>query len=346
MGPPTGRPRQMFNAPDQEITDNAPYANIVKAVVEIVQRANFLGPVESNNGFTVLGEPVGGSGGSAHVVQDEGTPLTQRANLNFVGAGVTATDDSPDTVVTIPGGMTALTGDVTASGTGSQAATVANNVVTNEKLADMAEARLKGRAAGAGTGDPTDLTGEQARVILNVADGANAYVHPNHSGDVTSVADGAQTIAANAVTTAKIADANVTNAKLANMAELTLKGRVSSGTGVPEDVTPLQLRSYTCRRTTEVSNATPSINCDNVDRHTITALSAAITSLTITGTPYDTQTLWIAIRDDGTSRAIDFGATVEESLVTMPTATEISKRLNLLLSWHAATTKWQLVAKA
>lgn len=39
---------------------------------------------------------------NGHVVEDEGTPLTQRANLNFVGAGVTVTDASPDTVVTIP----------------------------------------------------------------------------------------------------------------------------------------------------------------------------------------------------------------------------------------------------
>lgn len=45
------------------------------------------------------------SGGGGHVVQDEGTPLTQRANLNFAGAGVTATDDAGNnaTVVTIPG---------------------------------------------------------------------------------------------------------------------------------------------------------------------------------------------------------------------------------------------------
>jgi hypothetical protein len=44
--------------------------------------------------------------GSAHVVQDEGTPLTARPNLNFVGAGVTVTDDSGNnaSVVTIPTG--------------------------------------------------------------------------------------------------------------------------------------------------------------------------------------------------------------------------------------------------
>lgn len=43
--------------------------------------------------------------GGGHTIQDEGTPLTARANLNFVGAGVTATDDAGNnaTVVTIPG---------------------------------------------------------------------------------------------------------------------------------------------------------------------------------------------------------------------------------------------------
>jgi len=41
------------------------------------------------------------------------------------------------------------------------------------------------------------------------------YTHPNHSGDVTSVADGANTIVANAVTTTKIIDSAVTSAKIA-----------------------------------------------------------------------------------------------------------------------------------
>jgi len=45
-------------------------------------------------------------GGSSITVQDEGTALTQRTAINFVGAGVTATDDSVNsrTTVTIPGG--------------------------------------------------------------------------------------------------------------------------------------------------------------------------------------------------------------------------------------------------
>lgn len=61
-----------------------------------------------------------------HVIEDEGTPLTQRANMDFVGAGVTATDAGGKTVVTIPGGsgsfgspIESQFGDVGSDGTGS-----------------------------------------------------------------------------------------------------------------------------------------------------------------------------------------------------------------------------------
>jgi hypothetical protein len=46
---------------------------------------------------------IGGGGGYA-TIEDEGTALTQRTVLNFVGAGVTVTDGGTETVVTIPGG--------------------------------------------------------------------------------------------------------------------------------------------------------------------------------------------------------------------------------------------------
>jgi hypothetical protein len=59
----------------------------------------------------------------------------------------------------------ALTGDVTAP-QGSNVTTIANDVVTNDKAANMAQSSIKGRAAGAGTGDPTDLTADQALAIL------------------------------------------------------------------------------------------------------------------------------------------------------------------------------------
>ena len=113
------------------------------------------------------------------------------------------------------------------------AGALANNSVSNAHLADMVQDTFKGRANGAGTGDPQDLTAAQARTILNVEDGANNYTHPNHTGDVTSTGDGATTIANNAVT----------NAKAADMVAATIKGRArGAGTGDPQDLTPSQAR--------------------------------------------------------------------------------------------------------
>ena len=55
----------------------------------------------------------------------------------------------------------------------------------------------------------------------------NRYVHPNHSGDVTSVADGAQTIANDAVTYAKMQNVSATDKLL---------GRSSAGAGDVEEI--------------------------------------------------------------------------------------------------------------
>lgn len=46
-------------------------------------------------------------------------------------------------------------------------AKIPDDAVTSAKLANMAQATIKGRAAGAGTGDPTDLTAAQTRTITS-----------------------------------------------------------------------------------------------------------------------------------------------------------------------------------
>lgn len=47
--------------------------------------------------------------------------------------------------------------------------TIANDAVSNAKLANMAEARVKMRAVGAGTGDPIDGTADQLSTLLDAA---------------------------------------------------------------------------------------------------------------------------------------------------------------------------------
>lgn len=53
-------------------------------------------------------------------------------------------------------------------------AKVANGAIDNTKLADMAQATIKGRADGAGTGDPVDLTATQVLDIIKTVDGAGS----------------------------------------------------------------------------------------------------------------------------------------------------------------------------
>lgn len=100
--------------------------------------------------------------------------------------------------------------------------------------------------------------------------------------------------------------------------------------------------------TTSAPGATPTINTDNVDYVEYTGMSAAITSMTtnLSGTPSRGDTLWISFTDNGTARAITWGASFEASTVALPTTTVISTRLDVGFTWNAATSKWRCVAVA
>ena len=144
---------------------------------------------------------------------------------------------------------------------------IADDGVTYAKMQNVsADESILGRVSGA-DGVVEELTKANVLTMLNVADGANAYTHPtsagnkhipsggssgqflkyssagtatwasdndtvythpNHSGDVTSSADGAQTIADDAVTYAKMQNVS---------ADERILGRVSGANGVIEELT-------------------------------------------------------------------------------------------------------------
>lgn len=230
---------------------------------DVVITSPILNDVLTFNGTNWINSPSSGGGYSDEQAQDA-------VGLNF-DASLVYNDATPLF------SRAALTGDVTAS-QGSNATTISNAAVTLAKQANVASGTVFYRkTAGAGspevqtlatlktdlglsssnTGDVT-LTGENylsitGQVITvspvnlsntNVTGTLAAARFPALTGDVTNtVGTLATTIANNAVTTVKIADSNVTLAKIANIADQTILGNNAGSSGAPIALTASQVRT-------------------------------------------------------------------------------------------------------
>lgn len=109
---------------------------------------------------------------------------------------------------------------------------VINDSITFAKFQNIATDSLVGR--------DTASTGDAENILLNATlsmDGSGNLQRAALTGDVTaSAGSNATAIGANKVLTAMIADAQVTLAKLANIATDSLIGRDTAGSGVPENI--------------------------------------------------------------------------------------------------------------
>lgn len=97
------------------------------------------------------------------------------------------------------------------------------------------------------------------------------------------------------------------------------------------------------RINTIVSSATPTINANTTDLFTITALAVAITGVTVTGTPTDGQRLSVRIKDNGTLRALAWGAQFVAGSVALLTTTATSKTHLSDFRYDSAAAKWACV---
>lgn len=114
------------------------------------------------------------------------------------------------------------------------------------------------------------------------------------------------------------------------------------------DTQTLTNKRITKRITSITTAANPTINTDNCDVVDITAQGEAIASMTtnLSGTPTNKQLLEFEIKDDGTGRAITWGASYVAGGVALPTTTIASKILTVLFQYSTANAlnKWRCIA--
>jgi hypothetical protein len=94
---------------------------------------------------------------------------------------------------------------------------------------------------------------------------------------------------------------------------------------------------------TATSTATLTTNSDTTYQSCLTAQAEALTIANPTGTPFNGQDLIVRVKDNGTARAITFGAQFRAIGTALPTTTTISKTLYICALWNAADSKWDTV---
>ncbi len=177
--------------------------------------------------------PVNFSAGDKDVVNDVAASQQLVLPLDLSGAGAAG--------VLAAARFPALTGEVTTAA-GSLATALANDVVTNARLANMPANTLKGNNTG-GTADPADLTVAQASAMLGL--GTLATQNGTFSGTSSGTNTGDQTITLTGNVTgsgtgsfaATIASDAVTFEKMQNIATDSLIGRDTAASGDPENIT-------------------------------------------------------------------------------------------------------------
>jgi len=154
--------------------------------------------------------------------------------------------------------------------------------------------------------------------------GAAATVN-NPINKIIAVINGnidATNLAADAVTTSKIADEAITPAKMDPASKFVF----SAVDGI-------------------ASNATVTPDSTK-DMYIVTALATGTTVAAPSGSPVDGQVLLLRVLDNGTPRTIAWNATYRVIGATLPTTTVANKTIYVGLKYNDADTKWDVLAVA
>lgn len=296
--------------------------------------------------YTGTGTTVGPSTGASYAASlsngtlslgSAATALGQVTLFNNSGTGTTTLRGDTATSSTFTLTLPAATGTLLYSG--GPLGTPASGTLTNTTGFPVAN------LAGAGTGILTFLaTPSSANLATAVTDetGSGSLVFGTTPTFTTSML---------------FSNAFVMNWNSSNVLLTHTSGILTLGTGTLKITNPTNTttsvmtidgtqtvtnKTIQPRITTIASSGTPTVNVDQTDCVTITALAATITSMTsgLSGTPFNFQKLIYRIKDNGTARAITWGASFAAMGVALPTTTVINKVLTVGFIYDSVALVW------
>lgn len=279
-------------------------------------------------------------------IQNEGSSLTtEPASIDFVGTGVTATAVGDAVTVTISALADPMTtrGDIivrnAANATARLAVGAANSVLGSDGT-DVAW------AGATGTGDVVRAT-SPALVTPNLGTPSAGTLtnctfptlNQNTSGTAAGLS-GTPSITVNTVTTTG-------NIELGNASDTTLSRSAAGVIAVEGVVIPsisstntLTNKRITKRVASVADDATAVIDCDSYDDYYLTAMANA-TEISVSGTPTNGQEIFIALKDDGTTRGLTWTG-ITALGVTLPATTTVSKQHIIKIKY--ITSAWFAIA--
>jgi len=289
-------------------------------------------------------------------ISEDGTPLTDASAFATAAQGALAdTATQPGDLATVA--TSGLYSDLTALPTlGTAAATDATAYATAAQGA-LADTALQTVPAQEGTSILSTGETTGAKFLREDGDGTSSWQSIPGGGDALTASPLSQFAA---TTSAQLAGV-ITNETGSGSLVFGTSPTITTPTGiVKEDVglgnvdntsdatknsatATLTNKRITMRVQSVTSSATVTPNADNDDCVKITAQAAALTLANPSGTATSMQPMTIRIKDNGTARAITYGANYRAIGITLPTTTVISKTIYLGMMYNSDDTKWDVV---
>lgn len=304
----------------------------------------------------------GGGGGAVSSVFTRTGAVTATSGDYSVGQITGAAPLASPTLTGTPIVPTATAGTNTTQV--ASTAFVTGAIATEVTRAETAEGLLAPKASPALTGTPTAPTQAANDNTTKVA--TTAYADRSASNAVsglsipaasstTPIVDGTGA-AGSATPYARQDHVHPTDTSRAALASPTFTGTpaaptATSGTNTTQIATTAfvatNYQPLTPRVNSITSSATPAINVGTTDQFEITALAVPITSMTsgLTGAPADGQRMLIRFKDNGTGRAIMWGASFISSGIATLLSTTIATKTHMVgLIYDSSKAVWVCTA--